>query len=254
MSLTARALADLRWISAHWDDLAESRLLGTPAPHRRPRLTAERRAEMDAQARAERWERTIEALGASPAPVRVPVLDLMTDLVIDAYSLAHHLSVAVLCPVPPPPPAALSDPAPYLARAAARLAEPGIDLDVAAWAYRVTRTMVATIARSLALVYDGQTLDVECPWCHGVTPTTPAGGTHTWRVRDLLGHRTCRHGHPDRRFCADCEQQIVIVCENDCEPPQRHVGTWWRGRPCWPVYEWDWLAKQVRCAEQESVR
>ncbi|GAA3472667.1 hypothetical protein GCM10018965_072200 [Nonomuraea roseola] len=44
-------------------------------------------------------------------------------------------------------------------------------------------------------------------------------------VRDLLGGRACRHGLPDRRFCAECEQAMVIVCENDCEPPSKAVGT-----------------------------
>ncbi len=248
VTLADRAIADLRWIAAYWDDIAESRMHGTARPWRQPTFTAEQVAERDAEARAERWDRTIEALGASPAPVRVPVLDLIADLVLDAYTLAYHLAEAVLCPVPAPPSTAFADPTPYLHSAQARLTEPQ-DPDTISWALDQTRAMVATMARSLALVYDGQSLDVECPWCHGVTPETPAGGAKTWRVRDLLGGRTCKHGQPDRRFCGECEQLIVIVCEGVCEPPQRYVGTWWRGHPCWPVYEWDWLAKQVQHVE-----
>ncbi|MEV0830089.1 hypothetical protein [Nonomuraea rubra] len=93
------------------------------------------------------------------------------------------------------------------------------DVELGAWAYGRTRAMVATTARAFALLFDGQALDVVCPWCRGVTPETPAGGARTRRVRDLFGGRDCRHGQPDRRFCTECDQQIVIVWENDCDSP-----------------------------------
>lgn len=241
-----RAIADLRWVIAYWPDLHDSRLFGTPTPWRRPQLTPEQVAERDHAA----WlERTGDALGASPAPLRVPVLDVLTDLLTDAADLADELAAALTCPSMEPPSTGLADPRPYLEFAARRLAEVD-DADLGAWAYERSRVMVATVARALGLVYDGQVLDVECPWCRGVTPETPGGGARTWRVRDLFGGRSCERGQPYRRFCTECEQQIVITCENaGCEPLSRCVGTWWRGQPCWPLHDWDWLSEQVRHTE-----
>ncbi|MEV4059707.1 hypothetical protein [Nonomuraea dietziae] len=254
MTLAARAIADLRWVAAYWPDLHDSRLHGTPAAFRRVQLTAEQLDERDAAAWIERLERTPEAIGASPAPVRVPVVDLLTGLLADTAYLADELAAALSCPTLEPPASGLADARPYLTFAMRRLGEPAVDDALAAWAYGRTRALVSTVARGLALIYDGQALEIECPWCRGVTPETPAGGAWTWKVRDLLGGRACRHGLPDRRFCVDCEQQVVIVCENDCEPPSKAVGTWWHGFPCWRVYEWDWLAEQVRRAATPTAR
>jgi hypothetical protein len=246
VTLALRAISDLRWVVTYWPDLEDSRLHGTPAPWRRPQLTAEQREERDQAAWLERLERTGDAPGDAPAPVRVPVLDTLTDLLADAVDLADELAAAVGCPELPPPSSGLADARPYLEFAAARLAEVAGDVELGGWAFGRTRAMVATTARSLALLFDGQALDVECPWCRGVTAESPAGGAKTWRVRDLFGGRACRHGQPDRRFCDQCDQLIVIVCENDCEPPSRSVGTWWHGMPCWPVQEWEWLSVQIQ--------
>lgn len=246
MTRAVRAVADLRWIATYWPDLADARLYGTPAPFRRARLDAEQREQRAQQAWLEWLDRTQDAIGQSPAPVRVPIVDLLTGLLADSVHLADELAAAVCCPLLAPPTSGMADARPYLEFAARRLGEVAWDAGLGGWALDRTRPMVAAVARALALVFDGQLLDVECPWCRGVTPETPAGGAFTWRVRDLLGGKACRHGEPDRRFCVECEQQIVIVCMNDgCEPPSKHVGTWWRGVPCWPIYEWDWLAKQV---------
>lgn len=250
MGLADRAAADLGWVAAYWEDLVDSRIYGTPPPFRKAYLDAQQREERDWQAQLDRWERTAQAIGVSPAPLRVPVLDLVTGLLVDAEDVAAELGRAMLCPLLVPPSSGLDDARPYLAYAAARLREIG-DLDVEhidleRWAHGQARRMMDTVARALCLVYDGQRLDISCPWCRGVTPESPAGGEYTWRVRDLLAWKACEHGLHDRRFCQECQQQIVIVCENDCEPPSKSVGTWWRGRPCWPIYEWDWLAKQVQ--------
>ncbi|MEV3980782.1 hypothetical protein [Nonomuraea sp. NPDC049758] len=255
MTLAERARADLQWAAAYWPDLYGQRLPGaTPAPFRRPRLTAEERDERDHEAFLERLDRTADAIGASPAPVRVPMLDIITDLLADIVWLADELGLALACPVLSPPSTGLADARPWLTYALARLAEPGVSYELALWAYEQTRALVATIARALALTFDGQALDVVCPWCRGVTPETPAGGAMTWRVRDLLARHDCVHGHPDRRFCHECPQQVVIVCESGwCEPPSKDVGTWWRGCPCWPLYEWDWLAKRVRDSSEERT-
>jgi hypothetical protein len=90
------------------------------------------------------------------------------------------------------------------------------------------KQMLAAVSRTLGLVYDGQQLEVVCPWCHG-----GLAGDRTWRVRTLPGDET------------------AIVCESGlCEPPSKSVGTWWRGAPCWPMREWEWLAKQMESAEE----
>ncbi|WP_066374160.1 hypothetical protein [Herbidospora mongoliensis] len=208
MTLAARAAADLRWVSAYWPDLAESRMHDTPAPFRRPQMTAEQRDDRDWEAQMERWERTADAIGASPAPVRVPVLDVLTGLLAEAVLLADELAHAARCPELPPPSSDMADARPYLRFAGRRIAEldRAGEFDPIANAHRQTRVMVATVARGLGLVYDGHALEVVCPWCKGVTPESPAGGAHTWRVRDLLGHRACAHGQPDRRFCDRCDQ------------------------------------------------
>ncbi|MEV0968500.1 hypothetical protein [Microtetraspora glauca] len=280
MTLARRAIEDLRWVAAYWPDLAASRLPDVIQTWRTGTLTAEAREERDALARVERYERAEDAPGQTPAPVKVAVLDILSGVLADAYALAFHLAQAAYCPVMEPPSTAFADARPYLARSVALLyalddAERILDgltrsrtaddssattseahrlSETLAWAYRTTRRMIGIVASALGLLYDGQALDVECPWCRGVTPQTPAGGARTWRVRDLLGTKACSHGHPDRRFCDRCPQQVVIVCENDtCEPESKYVGTWWRGHPCWPVTEWEWLAKQVRNDAQMSA-
>ncbi|MEV0830090.1 hypothetical protein [Nonomuraea rubra] len=112
MTLALRGIADLRWVVAYWPDLLDSRLHGTPAPWRRPELSAEQREERDHDAWLERLERSEFAVGAAPAPVRVPVLDTLTDLLADAVDLADELAVAVGCPELPPPSIGLADPRP----------------------------------------------------------------------------------------------------------------------------------------------
>lgn len=272
MNLARRSAADLQWVITYWPDLAVSRFPDVTQTWRTFTMSAEVRAERDAQARAERWDRTGDAPGHTPAPVKVAVLDILADVLADAFALVYYVGEAVMAPCIAPPTSGSADARPFLSQAAALLLaldraeqvatsrmtsaavqeqwEESTAPEVAPWAYGITRNMVATVARALSLLYDGQELTVECPWCHGVTSDTPAGGAYTWHVRDLLGTRSCEHGHPDRRFCDRCPQLVVIVCEGDaCNPPQKKVGTWWRGRPCWPIADWEWLAKQVQRAE-----
>jgi hypothetical protein len=236
LTLTAHVIADLEWTIAYWPDLVEQRMPGTARPWRQPELSPEQRAERDHAARIERDERAGFALGESPAPVDVGVLDLLASLLCDA----DHLSYLVQSPSGTdralgPPSSAFADARPYLQYAAKHLPlVPGDspELDVIAG---IARGMKQDIARALCLVYDGQRLDVICIWCEGRTELAPVGGEKTWRVRELPG------------------QAIAIVCESGtCEPESRYVGTWWRGRPCWPVSEWDWLAKQVTVSEERE--
>lgn len=234
MTLTRSVIADLEWIAAYWPDLTESRLPGTARPWRQPELSPERRAERDHTARIERDERAGFALGESPAPVDVGVLDLLASLLWDADTIHEHVAQAAGIERLAPPSTAFADARPYLAYAVKHL--PAVDeeavVDVIAG---IARGMKADIARALCLVYDGQRLDVTCIWCAGRTELAPVGGEKTWRVRELPG------------------DLVAIVCESGtCEPESRFVGTWWRGKPCWPVSEWDWLAKQVTANESRE--
>lgn len=251
MNLAERAAADLRLVATYWPGLAELRDPQAARPYRTPAITAERRAELDHEARLERAERTNLMPGEHPDAARADVLDLMVALLIDAEQLAERVSLAAWAPVLPPPSTAFADPTPYLERAAAYL--PAVDLDVTADVAHQARAMLAQLGRALTLTYDGQRLDVICPWCQGRTDTAPVGGAKTWRVRDLLAALRCEHGKPERLTCQQCPQNIAIVCDGGmCDPPSKDVGTWWRGMPAWPIYEWDWLAKQVTAAEQRE--
>jgi len=136
-----------------------------------------------------------------------------------AAAVAEHTGLPALAP----PRFGELDARPHLRYAAEHLPE-----SLAEWAAPITRRMVQRVADVLGMTYDGQTLAIVCPWCRGVTPETPAGGAHTWRVRILPG------------------DQVAIVCESGtCEPPLREVGTWWQGCPCWPLGECERLARLV---------
>ncbi|MFB4265332.1 hypothetical protein [Nonomuraea sp. GTA35] len=226
MSYVQLIVEDLQWVAAYWEDLTEARLPGTARPWRHHDLTTDQQQERDRQAWEERLERSTEAPGEHPAPLDLGILDTMLDVLVRADDLAADIARHAGIPTLPPPRLGQTDARPYLDFAAKHLTD-----DLAQHAAPIARTMVAQTAHALALVFDGQKLDVECPWCRGVTPDMPAGGARTWRVRELPGNL------------------IAIVCENVCEPPSKDVGTWWRGAPVWPLSEWDWLAKRVERAE-----
>jgi hypothetical protein len=235
VTLTAHVIADLDWVIAYWPDLTESRLPGTARPWRQPELSPEQRAERDHAARIEKAERSDDAWGETPAPVDVGVLDLMADILWDADDIAGKVADGIMCPRLAPPTTALADARPFLDFAARHFAHANLWVDDVPDMARKARGMVDAIARALCLVYDGQRLDVECPWCEGRTELAPVGGERTWRVRELPGGL------------------VAIVCESGtCEPPGKDVGTWWRGKPCWPTSEWEWLAKHVQDSEQRE--
>jgi hypothetical protein len=222
---------DLKWVAAYWEDLTESRLPGTPRPWRHHDLNTDQRMERDRQAWQERLERSHVAPGEHPAPLDLGVLDTMLDVLVRADDLAAAVAEhAGLSPLPSPGLGQL-DARPYLEFAAQHMTD-----DLTRHAAPIARTMVAQVAHALALTFDGQRLDVECPWCRGITPDQPAGGARTWRVRELPGNL------------------VAIVCENLCEPPSKDVGTWWRGCPVWPLSEWDWLAKRVAQTENLAAK
>ncbi|GAA3441047.1 hypothetical protein [Planomonospora venezuelensis] len=212
-------VADLEWVIEYWPDLVEARIPGTRRPWRQPTLSPEARAARDAQARVERFERTTLSLGESPAPVDVAILSTALDILVAADDLAAMVAEHASLPVLPPPGMGELDAWPYLAYAAAHLTE-----ELVEHAAPIARWMVDQTARALCLVYDGQTLDVECPWCHEVG---------VWRVRELPGGL------------------VAIVCHGVCEPPAREVGTWWGGQPVWPIQDWERLARHVQAAEKD---
>lgn len=229
MTPAEQAAHDLAWVAAYWPDLTEARLPGTARPWRQPELTPERRAELDAEARAERFEYRPVIPGEHAAPVDVAILDVMRDILCDACNVADRMALAGSVRPLGAPSTAFADATPYLTFSVRLLASVSLEPVVLRVVGDVARQMVGDVSRALCLVYDGQRLDVECVWCGGGL----VAGTRTWRVRELPGL-----------------VGVAIVCESGtCEPPQRDVGTWWRGRPCWPVSEWDWLAQRVQSAE-----
>ncbi|TDB86285.1 hypothetical protein E1264_18505 [Actinomadura sp. KC216] len=229
-----RAVRDLDEAAVLVVGLAHLREPGIRRPWREPALHEERRAELDYAARAERAERTAEAIGEHPDACRADILDALSAVLTRAEDLAHHLSRAAWCPALPAAHAD-ADPRPYLARAAACLpvaaSGPG-GAEVAGWAAGEAARIVAAMSAALALIVDGQQLRAVCPWCDGRTEMAPLGGERTWRVRMLPGNL------------------VVIVCESGtCTPPAGSVTTWWRGRPAWAIGSWDWLAAQVERAD-----
>jgi hypothetical protein len=214
-------VADLEWAAEYWPDLIEIRIPGTRRPWRQTELTPEAIAERDAQARIERFERSRLSLGASPAPLDISVLQTVLDLLVQADDLAatvashHHHSE-----LPPPGPGEM-DARPYLLYVARHLPDSLLE-----YVQPIARRFVDRVAHSLCMVYAGQALDVECPWCHN---------RDVWKVRELPGG------------------MVAIVCEGVCEPPAREVGTWWGGHPVWPISDWERLARHIQAADERAA-
>ncbi|MEU4234167.1 hypothetical protein AB0F17_58675 [Nonomuraea sp. NPDC026600] len=224
----------LDWLIEYWPDLVEARLpMATKRPWQTPApLDAEGRELRDAAAYLDRYFRNPLGVRESPAPLDVNVLQTILDVLVHADDLAAEL--AEWGQLAPPGVGDL-DARPYLRFARARLVDEHDDLGEpgpwSEWAEPIVWRMYESVARSLAMLYTGQTIRLLCPWCDGRTPETPVGGAYTWRVVTLPGN------------------QIAIVCHGICEPPPREVGTWWGGQPCWPISEWERLARYVRAAE-----
>lgn len=228
MTLLDRAQADLRLVAELWPSLVDSRIPGTPVPYREPAITPERRAELDHEARQERLDRNGLAPGEHPDAARPEVLDLMGSVLADAEDLAERVSLAAWCPVLEPSSSAFSDPTPFLQRAADYL--PLADRELLRYVAVVAGGMAGQVTDALGLRDDGQVLRVLCPWCGGNWL-----GERTLRVRVLPG------------------DMVAIVCEAGlCSPPLGDVGTWYRGRPCWPLHMWPWLAQRIGRAERRE--
>ncbi|MFI7532599.1 hypothetical protein [Streptosporangium sp. NPDC049376] len=222
---------DLEWASFYAADLVEARFPGTPRPPRPNLMTAEARELRDQLARVERIERVAVMPGEHPAPVDLDVVTALNNLAIEAYTCAAMVAQAIMCPTPAPPATLQANVGPLLDFAARHLVEadfvdPGLAEDLAPRARRI----VNTLAHHLDLWPDGHVLRITCPWCPTDGPQAAGDGQWTLRVRIMPG------------------DQIAIVCEGSCEPPGKDVTTWWGGRPCWPLWDWAWLAKRLQAA------
>lgn len=205
-----------------WPLLAITRIPGTPRPWRPAELTGQQRQERDAQLRAERHMAEV-FLEAVPAPVHVDVLDTLTQLWAHLIQASRDLDGGRQRAWMRSP---LEDPRPLLewCRDTARSQPDGIVADDRAW------DMLHVIERALGEIWSGQKLTAECPWCHGGLTTD----RQTWRVRMLPGNMP------------------AIVCESGTCEPGRDVGTWWRGQPAWPLWEWEWLAQRVEASDWKA--
>jgi hypothetical protein len=235
VTLLDRTLSDLALVIEYWPGLADTRLPDVRRPHREPTITPEARAELDHQARIERAERIDIAPGEHIDAVRPEVLDMMGDLLWISDDVAAVVASAIYCPQLPPPTTAFADPSPLLAWTAANLPlGHQADPDLVQYVAGKTGDMVAMLTMALSLSYDGQRLQVLCPWCKGAIL-----GERTLRVRVLPG------------------DMVAIVCEFPlCSPELNEVKTWWKGRPVWDLEMWPWLAKRIAKAsvEPEKVR
>lgn len=236
------ALADITFVAEHWPDLVETRIPGTARPWQPPTISAERREQLEHEARIERLERAEHAPGETPMPVHPDVLDVMLDVVEAADRLGEQVWNEARRPELPgpwrlrrffahsparrwtPATSAYADPRAHLALMTERLdTYSALGEQVA----REFRYLAQQVALCLRLLRDGQVLEADCPWCN--------------QPRALVVHET--------------EAGPLIVCQSRfvCEPPERDCGNWLRGRPCWPWSEWDWLAKRINHAERRAV-
>lgn len=223
---------DAAYLAQALPHLHATRVKGTPRPWRQNELTPERQAELDHRARQERtttrdplpprwWARhgatpTIasrDPLAEQPAPLHLDITDLIRDITHAAQAAATdqaltdgNLVIAVWASTTNDTHQLLT----YLATTAPPTSHnPELH-------HLRTRT-----ARIFQDVVDGQRLKTPCPWC---------------------GHERLYF----RSIGPDHAREIVVRCDSDaCQPPDADCGTWHRGRPCWPLHEWDWLAHRI---------
>lgn len=234
---------DLLWIADRWADVHESRIKGTKRPWREPTLTPEAREELDRRARAEKAEADDRMPGESLAPVHVDVLDTLADILMRADMLHDHIAATLGVERLDSAPSAFADPGPYLTFISDHLREFAEDdpdgMDAVS---DLARELRGEMARVLGEVFDGQTLTAMCPWCGGKDDRHPVGGARTLRVRLLwLPTPTDKDAH-----------EPAIVCDGGrCEPPESDCGLWVKGKPAWPLAEWEWLGD--RLADRDSA-
>lgn len=218
------AIENLNWILDRWEHLTASRLKGTPRPWKEPTLTPEQQAQLDAEARQEKQERGAFVLGESPAPIHLDTLDKLqthaatinTLAITTALELGHDTHPFRGRPDYRHTPAHIN----YLTANIANLKPEDLD-DLR----QVTSRIRAAMAADFAEVFDGKRLKTDCPWCN----------------------------QPHLYVRLDRNNEPLIVCESGtCEPPDADCGTLLRGKPAWPIHEWDWLANRMNYQEEKT--
>jgi hypothetical protein len=252
---------DVAWLLAHAADLGRARLPGTARHWTQPgALDAVERARRDVEAAADRAVKRAHGMasrGASPAPLRLDVSEVLVDLLATADDLAERAAQALGRDRLPHAPSAYADPSPYL-----RLLH-----DVAGLLATDERMesravfdalsdesgrLCATVGRALGLVEDGLVLDAECPWCR--------------RPRSLRYTVDLHHAPGCDRSCVPpwwtgdvpleaCWRDALIVCTSRvCEPPPPDLEATWRGLPAWSVARsGEWLLGRIRHAETSGA-
>lgn len=205
----ARARRDLEFLIGYWPDLAESRIPGTG----RYWLTGRRRARASAVAH-QAGAHPADALEPQPTPVHIDILDTLADLTMWADETSEAIAQQLGHDRLPHATSAYADPRPHLHHIAAHLGQVD-DPDTLA---DQARDHARRIAHLLGIAPFGLTLDCRCPWCLTDRSLLVQEATDHWYI-------TCTSGI--------------------CEPPENACGTWRHGRPCWPDWEFEWLARHI---------
>lgn len=183
---TGETRADLIHIADRWPDLYQLRLPGKRRRAPRRPMTRDARQAADDLARAERTERGLLGLGATPAPMDVGVLDTLADLLATAVELADRLAMTAGEEEPEPPSSAYDFealPRILLSASAHLMRAAEVDPEALDDAQHTARLMRRRLDGALGDLVDGHVLTTVCAWCHGATTTAPAGGEHTLTVR-----------------------------------------------------------------------
>lgn len=221
---------NLDWIYARWSDLRAALTRGTARPWREPTLTPEQRGRLDAEARLEKLERGAFTLGESPAPIHLDTLDKTVELTSTMAKLARRVATdrnhqALLIRTATHK---YDDPLLLINYIRQHLddTDPDIVMDIDEEASRIR----ATLAHHFSEVVDGQHLKADCPWCD----------QRELYVRTI---GSADNPHP------------VIRCESGiCEPDQEGCGSWHRSMPVWPQHEWEWLAANIKAADERRAQ
>jgi hypothetical protein len=239
--------------AADW--LASSVMPGTGRSWQPPAQYEDTRTpEQREQARMERLQRVDIAPGETPPLMNLDVMDLLTEVLVEADRLSvqavEDVEVALVewagawaRDVPsmrlPDAATALADPAPYL-HLLDELIEHISDPDLVEHIADRCHRLVDRANKTLGLFVDGQLLDAQCPWCGGKTERHPEGGRRTLRIRMSLPPSD--------------DSRAVIVCEGGRCEPGANSGERWKGLPAWDLLnEGEWLGTCIRLKDEAAT-
>jgi hypothetical protein len=195
--------------------------------------------------------------GASPAPLRLDVSEVLVDVLAVADGLAERAAQVLGRDRPLRVSSAYADPSPYLrvlhdvAGLLATDERPDVRALFDELADEAGR-LCAVVARVLGLVEDGLVLDADCPWC---------GHARSLRYTVDVHHAAgCDRSCVPPWWTGDvpleaCWRDALIVCTSRvCEPPPHDRESTWRGLPAWSVARsGEWLLSRIRHAETAGV-